>query len=71
METLHTMALHGIDAAMQPWHGFEYIWNQAKEHKPRRIGNREQLSNPMTFSFHALLEGNLAEGFCLAKESGL
>jgi len=59
LETLQTLALHGIDAAMQPWHGFEYIWNQAKEHRPRMIGNREQLSNPMTFNFHALLERNL------------
>lgn len=59
LETLQSLALHGIDAAMQPWHGIEYIWNQAKEHKPRIIENREQLSNPMTFGFHALLDRNL------------
>ena len=59
LETLQILALHGIDAAMQPWHGFEYIWNQAKVHKPRIIGDREQLSNPMTFGFHALLERKL------------
>ena len=59
LETLQTLALHGLDAAMQPWHGFEYIWNQAKEHKPRMIGDREQLSNPMMFGFYALLDRNL------------
>lgn len=60
LETLQTLALHGIDAAMEPWHGFEYIWNQTKTHKPRMIGNREQLSNPMTFSLHALLDRNVS-----------
>lgn len=59
LETLQTLALHGLDAAMQPWHGFEYIWNQMKVHKPRIIDDREQLSNPMMFGFHALLDRNV------------
>jgi predicted ATPase len=59
LETLHTLALHGLDAAMQPWHGFEYIWNQSREHKPRMVENKEQLANPMVFGFQALLDRNL------------
>jgi AAA15 family ATPase/GTPase len=48
------MALHGIDASMQPWHGFEYIWNQIKIHKPIRRGNRIRISNPMLFTVRGL-----------------
>lgn len=54
LETLQTLALHGIDSAMQPWHGFEYIWNQVKIHKPIRRGNRIRISNPMLFAVRGL-----------------
>ena len=56
LETLQTLSLHGLDAAMVPWHGFEHIWNQSKEHKRRLAGDRESLSNSMMFGFQGLLE---------------
>jgi predicted ATPase len=54
LETLQTLALHGIDSAMQPWHGFEYIWNHAIEHKPRISEGIDQRSNPMMFTIRGL-----------------
>jgi len=36
LETLRNIVAHGLDAAMETWHGFEHIWNQAVQHKPRR-----------------------------------
>jgi len=47
METFQTLALQGIDTAMQPWHGFEYIWNRSTRHKT-------VASNPMIFRFRGL-----------------
>jgi predicted ATPase len=32
LETLQTIATDGLNAAMQAWHGFEYIWNCAAPH---------------------------------------
>ena len=46
LETFQILALKGIDEAMQPWHGFEHIWNKAKSHK--EIKGR--VTNPMTFA---------------------
>jgi len=59
LETLQTLSLHGLDAAMQTWHGFEYIWNQSREHKPRLVKNEERVTNPMMFGFQAFLERDL------------
>jgi len=28
LEMFYTLAIKGIDEAMQPWHGFEHIWNR-------------------------------------------
>jgi len=47
METFQSVVLNGLDEAMIPWHGFEYIWNKAKEHKTIK----GKISNPMTFVF--------------------
>ena len=45
METLQTLVLDGLDAAMQRWHGFEHIWNRAV---PHGVGRRSPLpANPM------------------------
>jgi len=52
LETLQTLVLHGIDEAMHPWHGFEFIWNMAKEHKTK--GNK--ITNPMTFVVQGIKE---------------
>jgi predicted ATPase len=45
LETFQSIVLYGLDEAMIPWHGFEYIWNKAKEHK----AIKDKISNPMTF----------------------
>ncbi|MEZ4527959.1 MAG: ATP-binding protein [Desulfobacterales bacterium] len=47
LETFQTLALHGIDAAMQPWHGFEYIWNRSVRH-------RIKSENPITFRVYGI-----------------
>jgi len=52
METFQSIVLNGLDEAMIPWYGFEYIWNKAKEHKTIK----DKVSNPMTFSFHGKAE---------------
>ena len=52
METFQSVVLNGLDEAMIPWHGFEYIWNKAKEHKMIK----GKISNPMTFTFRCTAE---------------
>jgi len=52
METFQSVVLNGLDKAMIPWHGFEYIWNKAKEHKMIK----GKISNPMTFTFRGTAE---------------
>ena len=56
METFQSVVLNGLDEAMIPWHGFEYIWNKAKEHKTIK----GKISNPMTFTFRGTAEKNKA-----------
>ena len=54
LEMFQQMALHGIDEAMQPWRGFEHIWNKAVKHdlkKNKRIGN------PLTFKIKGFYKG--------------
>jgi len=52
VETFQSIVLNGLDEAMIPWHGFEYIWNKAKEHKTIK----DKISNPMTFTFRGMAE---------------
>ena len=52
LETFQSIVLIGLDEAMLPWHGFEYIWNMVKEHKTIK----EKISNPMTFMFNGTAE---------------
>ena len=47
METFQSIVLNGLDEAMAPWHGFEYIWKIAREHKTIK----GKISNPMAFTF--------------------
>ncbi len=45
LETLQTISLQGLDEAMVPWHGFEYI------HNPAAKGKRQSLDAvPMSFA---------------------
>ena len=50
METFQSIVFSGLDEAMIPWHGFEHIWNKAKEHR----AIKGQVSNPMTFAFRGM-----------------
>ena len=52
MGTFQSIAKNGLDEAMIPWYGFEYIWNKAKEHKTIK----DKVSNPMTFIFNGMVE---------------
>lgn len=56
LETLQRIVLQDIDRAMAPWHGFEHVWNKAKDHSLRK----DRVTNPMTFS----LLGNHTIGKC-------
>ena len=50
LETFEVLATHGIDEAMQPWHGFEHIWSKAKLHKDIK----GRITNPMSFALRGL-----------------
>ncbi len=52
METFQSIVFSGLDEAMVPWYGFEYIWNKAKDHKTIK----DKVSNPMTFTLHGKAE---------------
>jgi len=52
MDTFQSIVLSGLDEAMIPWQGFDYIWNKPKAHKIIR----GKLSNPMTFTLRGKTE---------------
>ncbi|MDO8721949.1 MAG: AAA family ATPase [Syntrophales bacterium] len=52
LEMFQEIGIHGIDESLQPWRGFEHVWNKAVTHKPKK--NKEgklQAANPLTFIF--------------------
>lgn len=55
LELFQHIVLKGIDEAIQPWRGFEHIWNKAVEHKVKK--NRK-ISNPMSFK----IKGSFRQG---------
>ena len=44
LETVQTLTLQGLDQAMIPWHGFEYIHNRVKSKARSRSGSAESMS---------------------------
>ncbi|MDM8549510.1 AAA family ATPase [Desulfobacterales bacterium HSG2] len=54
LETLQILAVEGIDAAMQVWHGFEYVWNRAEQHELQKNKERPGLTNPMIFDIQGV-----------------
>lgn len=46
LETVRTLTLHGLDQAMIPWHGFEYIHNRAKS----KSSGKSNGPAPMSFT---------------------
>ncbi len=50
LETFQSIISDGLDRAMEPWRGFEHIWNQANPHQLRFSPDvREDHTNPMRF----------------------
>lgn len=72
LETLQSIASNGLDRAMEPWRGFEHIWNKATLHRLQSSGDaREYYTNPLRFelhgadkrgNFHASMEVNSGPG---------
>ncbi|MBN1292668.1 MAG: AAA family ATPase [Candidatus Latescibacteria bacterium] len=53
LEMLQAITLSGFDQAMESWHGFEHVWNQAVSHElTPRIKDKKRLPNPMLFSIN-------------------
>jgi predicted ATPase len=52
LETVQTLVLQGLDQAMIPWHGFEYIHNRAKG----KTRTKSSSPGPMSFSFQGRLD---------------
>jgi len=51
LETYQTIVTSGLDVAMVPWRGFEYIQNQAVSHKLQNAnGSRAYQTNPIEFN---------------------
>jgi predicted ATPase len=60
LETFQAIIEQGLDRAMQQWHGFEHIWNQAVSHKllkPKE--GRSYHSNPMSFDLQGKVQQTL------------
>src|ERR1700693_3717691 len=63
LETFRGIVLHGLDAAMAPWRGFEHVWNHAVKHEPRHVlDHRPHHSHPMTFRVHLRMEAFSVSG---------
>lgn len=66
LETFQAIVEHGLDRAMQQWHGFEHIWNQAVPHNLQKpMEGRPYYSNPISFE----LRGKCWQVFLDKKES--
>jgi predicted ATPase len=46
LDMFQQIVIQGIDEAIQPWRGFEHVWNKAVEHK---LQKNNKISNPMFF----------------------
>lgn len=72
LETFRDLILHGLDAAMTRWGGFEHVWSHAVKHEVRQVlDHRPHHSHPMAFRAHLRFPGysvrarqviNLGEG---------
>jgi predicted ATPase len=59
LETFRDVVLHGLDAAMVRWGGFEYVWNQVVQHDLRQVlDHRPHHSHPMVFRAHLRMPGS-------------
>jgi hypothetical protein len=72
METYREILLHGLDAALDRWHGVEHLRNKHAAHpgKPTRKG-REALATLMLFHFQGRWKrGSLNVDMAVAMEEG-
>ncbi|MCW3097151.1 MAG: hypothetical protein JWL77_2769 [Chthonomonadaceae bacterium] len=52
LEMLQSIISNDLDQAMEPWRGFEHIWNHANPHQLRSAPDgRDHHTNPMRFEF--------------------
>ena len=59
LEMMQAIVLRGIDSAMEPWHGFEHIWNKSVCHDlTSKTNNQVQLPNPMNISLNGVHNKN-------------
>jgi predicted ATPase len=58
LEMFQQIVLQGIDEAIQPWRGFEHVWNKAVEHK---LQKNNKVSNPMSFE----IKGSFRHGLVM------
>ena len=49
LQMLKSFALDGIDSALAPWYGFDYIWNKAVKHEVDKKSESDILTNSMSF----------------------
>lgn len=61
LEMFQQIVIQGIDEAIQPWRGFEHVWNKAVEHKLKK--NRK-ISNPMSFA----IKGSFRRGVVIGTD---
>jgi predicted ATPase len=64
LETLKTMVLEGVDAAMAPWHGFEHAWNKATYH---RVSKANPFPGACAYPMGFYVSGRLGAGGFRAK----
>ncbi len=62
LETLKSLAIDGLDEAMQRWYGFEYAWNRAASHPLRQTqGGKQYQTNPMIFEIRGAAQEGAGE----------
>ncbi len=60
LETMQIMSEKGLDAAMNRWRGFEFIWNQTAKANAKTYqvaGGREFYRNPISFEINGYIQG--------------
>lgn len=61
LETFQVIVTQDLDRALQPWRGFEYLWNQAVKHdlqlpNPNNAAARHWHTHPMQFALSGYIQ---------------
>ncbi len=63
LETYRTIVLDGLDAAMDRWHGIDWVWNKRSKHDRKLAKDgRESPQNPLGFHLKGQWEGEWGGG---------